>query len=85
MQLLLTQSSNPTVKTYLRSSTCGYIGSTPMVCCPQARAKNPSTLIDAVSDGDDLSDEDSSSDKRNAKEIKLLSPPWLRFQQSVKY
>lgn len=36
VNLLRTQSNNPDVRSYLVRSTCGYQGTTPMVCCPQS-------------------------------------------------
>jgi len=45
LNLLLTQSNNPQVRTYLRASTCGYIGRTPMVCCPQPKTRNVDPII----------------------------------------
>lgn len=38
VNLLRTQSNNPDVRNYLVRSTCGYQGTTPMVCCPQNAA-----------------------------------------------
>lgn len=40
LDMLLTKSSDPTVKTYLRSSVCGYFGKDPLVCCPKPKVKN---------------------------------------------
>lgn len=34
IELLKTGSANETVRHFLRSSTCGFIGTTPLVCCP---------------------------------------------------
>lgn len=34
MNLLKTQSNDPVAITYLQSSTCGYEGKYPLVCCP---------------------------------------------------
>ncbi|RZB77536.1 venom protease-like [Asbolus verrucosus] len=45
MDLLVTQSNNPRVRTYLRASTCGYLGQTPMVCCPQPKTRNVDPII----------------------------------------
>ncbi|KAJ8971378.1 hypothetical protein NQ317_008967 [Molorchus minor] len=42
IELLRTQSSNESVRNYLRTSTCGYEGTTPMVCCPQTTPKGDS-------------------------------------------
>ncbi|CAH1153664.1 unnamed protein product [Phaedon cochleariae] len=44
LRLLRTRSTDPDTAEYLRSSTCGYKGNIPMVCCPQAVSK--SSLIE---------------------------------------
>lgn len=38
MQLLRTQSNNLETRTFLRKSVCGYVGTTPLVCCPLQRS-----------------------------------------------
>jgi secreted trypsin-like serine protease len=50
LNLLETKSDNPRVRTFLRSSTCGFIQSTPMVCCPQSKIPNTPVLITTTQD-----------------------------------
>ncbi|XP_065166029.1 venom protease-like [Atheta coriaria] len=39
IRLLRSQIQNPEVQNYLRRSTCGYEGTTPLVCCPQLESQ----------------------------------------------
>lgn len=41
LQLLVSQSNNPQVRTFLLRSTCGYFGSTPLVCCQRGGRQLP--------------------------------------------
>lgn len=75
IDLLRTQNSNPEVRTYLRSSACGYVGKTPMVCCPQITSKSTPTFLEEIGNSDNLGDDDSSEGKSNETTATLLSPP----------
>lgn len=37
LDVLRAQSGNPEVRNYLRKSACGFLGTVPLVCCPQAQ------------------------------------------------
>ncbi|KAJ8953228.1 hypothetical protein NQ318_015807 [Aromia moschata] len=61
IQMLKTQSGDPAVREYLRSSTCGYEGSTPMVCCPQSTVKSDPDVKEGR-EIDDSSDENTTTE-----------------------
>lgn len=42
LNLLRTQSNNVEVRNYLRRSACGFVGTTPLVCCPRNETPAPS-------------------------------------------
>ncbi|XP_072402182.1 venom protease-like [Diabrotica undecimpunctata] len=51
IQLLINHKQDPEILNYLRSSTCGFVGKDPLICCPQKKEEEESEENLIVSGG----------------------------------
>lgn len=75
VQLLRTQSNNPETRTFLRRSVCGYVGTTPLVCCPLQR----SLPVPAATTTEQPQVTTAASSSREDRFATLLEPPDCGF------